>query len=166
MSRLRLAASALATALLLVLCAILAAPAFELTAVNNRGGIGAGGLPQFVVVAVAILAPLAFLQDVLRFRRSGHITGGFDAADGDAAEARRTALLGSTVLVLLAAYTFTWRFAGFLPASIAFMSVLCLILLPAPQRRFKKAAFSVAFSAAFCVGVWALFVHLLGVPLR
>ncbi|GAB4394540.1 MAG: hypothetical protein Tsb0032_20640 [Kiloniellaceae bacterium] len=166
MSHLRLAASALATALLLVLCAILAEPAFELTAVNRRGGIGAGGLPQLVVIAVAVLAPLSFLQDVLRFRRSGHITGGFDAADGDAAEARRTALLGSTVLVLLAAYAFAWRLTGFLPASIAFMSVLCLILLPAPARSLKRSLLSVAFSAAFCVGVWALFVHLLGVPLR
>lgn len=166
MSHLRLAASTLVTVLLLALCAVLAGPAFELTAYNYQGGIGAGGLPQFVVVSVALLAPLMFVQDVIRFRRTGHVSGGFDFEDGDGAEARRTAVLGSTVLVLLAGYAFLWRWIGFLPASILFMIVLCLVLAPADRRTVKGAATAIIFSLLFCVGVWALFVHVLAVPLR
>ena len=166
MSHLRLAASTLVTVLLLALCALLVGPAFELAAYNGQGGIGAGGLPQFVVVSVALLSPLMILQDMIRFRRDGHISGGYDFEDGDRAEARRTALLGSTVLVLLAAYAFLWRWLGFLPASILFMIVLCLVLAPAERRTVKGTATAVLFSILFCVGVWALFVHVLAVPLR
>lgn len=166
MSHLRLAASTLVTVFLLALCAVLVGPAFELAAYNGQGGISAGGLPQFVVVSVALLAPLMFAQDAIRFRRTGHISGSFDFEDGDGAEARRTALLGSTVLVLLAAYAFAWRWLGFLPASMLFMSVLCLVLAPKDRRTALGLATAILFSILFCLGVWALFVHLLAVPLR
>lgn len=164
MPRLRLAASTLTTLALLTLCAILAEPAFELTASNGRGSIGAGGLPQFVVVAVAVLAPLILIQDVLGFRSSGRITGAPAIEAGRDASARRTAVLGATVLVLLAGYAFAWRLTGFLPASIAFMSILCIVL--APERTPRGSTIAILFSALFCVGVWALFVHVLAVPLR
>lgn len=166
MSHLRLAASTLVTVFLLALCALLVGPAFELTAYNSQGGIGAGGLPQFVVVSVALLAPLMFIQDVVRFRRTSHISGGFDFEDGDGAEARRTAFLGSTVLVLLAAYAFLWRWLGFLPASMLFMSVLCVVLAPKDRRTVRGIGTAIIFSILFCLGVWALFVYLLAVPLR
>jgi hypothetical protein len=163
MQTLRLAASAAVTVLLLALCAVLAEPAFDLPAVNTRGGIGAGGLPQFTVVAGAVLVPVMFVHDLILFRR----TSGAAAAKAEgSAKARRMIVLGAVIFVLLAAYVFAWRLLSFLPASILFTAVLCAILLPKAARTRRAYAIAAVFSILFCTGVWALFVHVLAVPLR
>ena len=162
MLKLRLAASAVVTVLLLALCAILVGPAFELPASAPQNGIGAGGLPQFTVIAVAILAPVMFVQDLLRFRR----TAAGVPADEGSGEARRVVILGTTVLVLLAGFVFLWQLVSFLPAATLFTLTLCCILMPAEVRSVRGYAVAAIFSLLFCTGVWALFVHLLAVPLR
>lgn len=162
MLKLRLAASAVVSVLLLGLCAVLVEPAFALPASAPQNGIGAGGLPQFTVIAVAILAPVMFVQDLLRYRRAAAEA----PTDEGTGEARRIVVLGTTVLVLLAAFVFLWQLLSFLPAAILFTATLCCILMPAEVRSVRGYVVAGIFSVLFCTGVWALFVHLLAVPLR
>ncbi|MGE4527337.1 MAG: tripartite tricarboxylate transporter TctB family protein [Rhodospirillaceae bacterium] len=162
MVKLRFAASAISAVFLLSLCCVLAAPAFELPTLNAQGSIGAGGFPQFTVIAVGVLAPLMLVQDALRFRRE--MRGG--TAGGDSGQARRMVVLGATVFALLAAYIFFWQILSFLPASILFTAVLCCLLLPAEKKTRRGYLTAAVFSVLFCTGVWAVFVHLLAVPLR
>ncbi len=162
MSKLRLAASAVVTVLLLALCAVLAAPAFQLPATSYQGGIGAGGLPQFTVLAVGILTPIMLIQDFLAYRRRAPEPG----SPADARQARRTLVLGGIVFALLAAFVAAWQELSFLPAAIGFTAAMCAVLMPKERRTPAGYVVALAFSGVFCTGVWAVFVHLLAVPLR
>lgn len=167
MANLRLAASAAVSVLLLALCSVLAGPAFEMPALGSRGGLGAGALPQFVVVSTALLAVVIFIQDFFAWKRRGDIDGApEEAAKDSSADARRVVGIGTAVLVLLAVYVFVWRWIGFLPASIGFMAVLCMVLAPGASRTARGMVIAAVTSILFCTGVWALFVYVLMVPLR
>ncbi|WP_029008217.1 tripartite tricarboxylate transporter TctB family protein [Azospirillum halopraeferens] len=171
MQTVRLAAGAAVTMLLLVLCAVLAGPSFGMRALGPQGELGSGALPQFIVVSVAVLAVVVFIQQVIAHRRRG---GGASPAaalpsDGDVApdaDPRRVLTVGPAVLAMLAGYAYAWTEVGFLPASIVFLVLLSLFLMPAPQRTGRGIAVAAATAVLFCLGVWALFVHVLGVPLR
>lgn len=165
MPNLRLGASAAVAILLLALCSVLAGPAFEMRTMGARDGIGAGALPQFVVVGTAVLSVIIFIQDFVAWWRQGDI--GHAAGQGaGSGSPQRILALGGTVLVLLAIYVFAWRWTGFLPASIGFMTALCVILAPTLSRTARGVAIAAVTSVLFCTAVWALFVHVLMVPLR
>lgn len=163
MPTIRLAAGAAVSLLLLALCALLAGPSFELPGAAPDGGIGAGALPRFVVVAVAVLAVAVFVQQVMA-ARAGRVVHADDGADE--ADPRRVLGLGAGVLVLLAGYAYGWTVAGFLPATIAFILALGLLLVPAESRTPRGLLVIAATAVLFSLGVWGLFVHILAVPLR
>jgi hypothetical protein len=166
MQTVRLAAGAAVTILLLALCAVLAGPSFSMRSLGPQGELGSGALPQFIVISAAVLAVCVFVQQIAAYRRRGAVA---PAPGGEApveADPRRILTIGPVVLAMLAAYAFAWTAVGFLPASVAFMVALCLFLTPASHRTGQGIAIAIATSVLFCLGVWALFVHVLGVPLR
>lgn len=156
-------ASLLVTVFLVAFAAFLAVPAFDLPAYDARGSIAAGALPQFVVVAVALLAMASFAND-LRLRLTKRSEA--DAEVRFDAPAPRVATIGFAVLALLAAFLLAWPPIAFPIAASAFMGALSLLLLPSEQRTVRGVLLSLSVSVAFCVGVWLTFVHLLAVPLR
>lgn len=163
MPKLHLAASAVVTVFLLALVAILAGPAFELAGFGDGRGLQAGTLPQFVVVAVAVLSILSLLGDLLKWHleRRGEIDPGEAVASaGDAF------VLGGGVLVLLAAYVFAWRPLPFPVVTIAFMSLVTLLIAPPAERRGRGLIRIALISVIFSGAVWLVFTHLLKVPLR
>ncbi len=164
MRTVRFFASALSTLMLLGLCILLAPPAFELTTAGPQYGIGAGALLQFVIVATALLTVLMLIRDFIAWREDGAETATGEANTLDDADPMR--VIGVCVLALLAAHIALWAYAGFIAASVAFMAALSLILLPRDQWTASRLAIVAAMSVLFPVAVWALFVHVLMVPLR
>ncbi len=161
MSVLRFAASGLVTLVLLGLVAVLGPPAFELSLASASGGVGPGALPQFVVVCTTVLALVILGMDVATWRRR-------DAGDDEADEAPARLVLGTgiPVLVLLAAFIIAWHYLNFLVTAIAFTAPLSTLLAGRAGRTPRGLAAIAATSVLFCTGVWALFVHVLNVPLR
>lgn len=166
MRTVRFWASILSTILLLGLCALLAGPSFELPAGGPRMGIGAGALPQFVVVATAILAVITLLGDIAAWRRPPASPIAGETRDAEDTDPRRVVILGGFVLVLLAAYIGAWPYLGFIPPTIGFIAALSLVLLPRAEWTAMRMASIALMAILFTLGVWALFVHVLMVPLR
>lgn len=167
MSNLRFGASVTVLVGLLGLCALLASPAFDLPAEARGSGLGAGAFPQFVVVAVAILSCLILVQDLLQWRQPAPDRGAPDPEGDDfSSDPGRVLRLGTGVFLLLAAFIFAWPWLGFLPVAITFMAALALLLSPAAARTGRGVAITLVTSVLFCTGLWALFVHVLAVPLR
>lgn len=164
MNTIRLAASAAVTLILLGLVALLAGPAFDMPATGRVTGIGSGALPQFCVIALAVLAVIIFARDLVSMRRSGAISG--PAEFGEGADPRRVVWISLAVLVALSAYVWAWSVIGFAPASILFMIVMSLMLLPPERRTVRALAGVAAMGVLFGLGVWALFTYALQVPLR
>jgi hypothetical protein len=164
MQAIRLAASAAMTIIVLVLAAILFVPSFDMPTMSAEIGLGRGALPQFCVVAAAILAVAIFLRDVVSMLRSGAIVG--PSGISEATEPRRVVGIGFAALVMLAAYVVAWQFLGFLPASIVFLAATGLLLLPRERWNVRSLTAVGATSLLFAIGVWALFVYVLQVPLR
>ena len=164
MQLIRFAASAAMTLILLALVALLYGPSFAMPTAGVEIGLGRGALPQFCVVAGAILAVIIFAKDVVSMRRTGSIEGPSALSEG--ADPRRVVIIGFSALVLLAAYLVAWAFIGFLPASIVFMIVLSLVLLPREHWNTRSLTLVSATGSLFGLGVWALFVYVLQVPLR
>ncbi|MCD6679139.1 MAG: tripartite tricarboxylate transporter TctB family protein [Burkholderiaceae bacterium] len=164
MQTVRLAASALMTLLVLALCAVLWQPSFAMPTLSADVGLGRGALPQFCVLAALVLTVLMFVKDLLAWRATGAITGPFEVADK--AQPGRVVAVGGAALALLTAYVAAWGLLGFLPATIAFLLVVSALLLPAGQRSLRAATVLVATAVLFAIGVWALFVYVLEVPLR
>lgn len=156
-------ASFLVTTFLVVFAGFLAGSAFNLPTYDARGGIAAGALPQFVVVAVIVLAIGSFVADLLRRVRYG---GEADAEVHFDASPTRVLTIGFAVLALLAVFLFAWPRLSFPVAASVFMTSLSLLLLPREQRTVRGVVFAVVTSIVFCIGVWLAFVHLLAVPLR
>lgn len=152
------------TLILLALAALLYGPSFAMPTGGVEIGLGRGALPQFCVVAGAILAVVIFVKDVVSMRRAGSIEG--PTGIGDGVDPRRVVIIGFSALVLLAAYLVAWAFIGFLPASIVFMIVMSLVLLPREHWNTRSLALVFATGVLFGLGVWALFVYVLEVPLR
>lgn len=155
--------SFLVTIFLVVFAGFLAGPAFTLPAYDAQGGVAAGALPQFVVVAVVILAIGSFVADLRRRVRS---EGEAEAEVHFDASPTRVVTIGFAVLALLAVFLVAWPRLSFPVAASIFMAALSLLLLPAEQRTVRGALVAVVASIAFCIGVWLAFVHLLAVPLR
>lgn len=164
MQLIRFAASAAMSLILLALAAFLYGPSFAMPTAGVEIGLGRGALPQFCVVAGAILAVIVFLKDAISLRRTGSIEG--PQAIGDAVDPGRVVVIGFSALVLLAAYLVAWAFIGFLPASIAFMIIMSMILLPRDYWNTRSLTLVFATGGLFGLGVWALFVYVLEVPLR
>jgi hypothetical protein len=164
MQAIRFASSAAMTLVLLGFAALLFGPSFAMPALGAETGIGRGALPQFCVVAGAVLALVVFIRDLLSMRRSGAITG--PSGLGADAEPRRVVTIGFLALLLLSAYVVAWAYVGFLLASIAFLVATSLMLLPREHWTARSLALVLATGVLFGVGVWALFVHVLQVPLR
>lgn len=164
MEAIRLAASAAMTVIVLALAAILFGPSFAMPTGGPEVGLGRGALPQFCVVAGAILAVAIFVRDLLAMRRSGAIVGPSGISEGT--EPRRVVIVGFAALLLLAAYVVAWLYVGFLPASVVFLAATSLLLLPRERWSVRSLLPVAATSVLFGVGVWALFVYVLQVPLR
>ena len=164
MQSIRFAASAAMTLIILALAALLYGPSFAMPTAGVDIGLGRGALPQFCVVAGAILAVVIFVKDVAAMRRTGSIEG--PSGIGDGVDPRRVVIIGFSALVLLAVYLIGWAFVGFLPASIVFMIVMSLVLLPRKHWNTRSLTLVLATGALFGLGVWALFIYVLGVPLR
>lgn len=164
MQAIRFAASAAMTLIILSLATLLYGPSFAMPATGAEIGLGRGALPQFCVVAAAIFAVVIFVRDVICMRRSGAIHGPFNISA--TAESKRVVFVGLSALVLLAAYVAAWAFVGFLLASIGFLVVTSLLLLPIEHWNARSLAVLLATEVLFGIGVWALFVYVLQVPLR
>ncbi|AUN93695.1 tripartite tricarboxylate transporter TctB family protein [Pseudazoarcus pumilus] len=164
MHSLRLAASAAVTLILLGLVALLWSPAFALPAAGRVNGIGPGALPQFSVVAIAALSVLIFVRDFVSMRRSGQISGASEFGEG--ADPRRVVGISLVTLLALSAYVALWAAIGFPVASILFLAVMSMVLLPRELRSTRAYVAIAVCSVAFGTGVWALFVYVLQVPLR
>jgi hypothetical protein len=164
MESIRFAASAAMTLIVLGFAALLWGPSFEMPALGAETGIGRGALPQFCVVAASVLVVIGFVRDVLSMRRQGAIAGplGMSAA----VEPRRVVIIGFSALALLAGYVAAWAFIGFPLASIAFLLVASLMLLPRERWDLRSLSAVVATGVLFGLGIWALFVYVLQVPLR
>jgi hypothetical protein len=168
MPRLRIAASLFVTFSLIALCLALVPSAFALAGLTPDGNIGAGALPQFVVVAVPLLSLAILVSDLVSYRkgRLDQVAAREGEADVTDADPRRVLVIGSLVLVLLAAYAAAWRLVGFPLASLAFMATMAFILAPQESRNLRGTIILAATTLVFCLGTWALFVHVLMVPLR
>lgn len=164
MQLIRLAASIAIALLLLAMVALLWGPSFAMPAGSGTAGLGRGALPQFCVVAGAVLAVVILVRDVLSHRRTGAITGLTEL--GTSTEPRRVVGIGLAALVMLAAFVAGWQWVGFLPATMAFIATTSLALLPRSDWRPRTLSIVVATAGLFSLGVWALFVYLLQVPLR
>lgn len=164
MQPIRLAASAAMTLILLALVALLSGPSFAMPSSSAAAGLGRGALPQFCVVAAAVLAVLVFVRDLLAYRRGGAITGPFEISAGT--EPRRVFTVGLAALVLLSAFVVGWQLVGFLPAAISFLVVVSLLLLPRDRWNVRSVGVAGLTGVLFGLGVWALFVYVLQVPLR
>lgn len=164
MQSIRLAASVAMALLLLAMVAILYGPSFAMPAGSGTAGLGRGALPQFCVVAAAVLAVAVAIRDVLSQRRTGAITGA--AVVGDATDPRRVVGIGLAALVMLAGFLLGWQWLGFLPAAMGFVAATSLMLLPRAHWEARNLRTLVATSVLFSLGVWALFVYVLQVPLR
>lgn len=164
MQSIRLAASAAMTLLLLAMVAVLWGPSFAMPAGSGTAGLGRGALPQFCVMAAAVLAVVVFARDLISHRRSGVITGASEL--GENTEPSRVVGIGLAALVMLAAFLGAWQWLGFLPATMAFVAATSLTLLPREHWTRRSLAVLAATSMLFSLGVWALFVYLLQVPLR
>lgn len=164
MQSIRLAASAAMMVLLLGLSALLFGPSFAMPTAGASIGLGRGALPQFCVVMASVLSVIIFVRDLIAFRRSGSITG--PAGLGASADPRRVITLGCMSLVLLVAFVVAWQWLSFLPAAVGFVLVTSLMLLPRERRGPRAVALVLATSVLFALGVWALFVYVLQVPLR
>ncbi len=164
MQAIRLAASAAMTLILLAFVAILFSPSFAMPTGGPQVGLGRGALPQFCVVAAAILAVATFVRDAIAMRRTGSIVG--PMAISESTEPRRVVVIGFAALLMLVAYVTAWWLLGFLPASVAFLAATSLLLLPRERWNTRALIPVAATSVLFGVGVWALFVYVLQVPLR
>lgn len=162
----RIAASVVVTLFLLGLCAFLAGPAFDLPLVGPRGGIAAGAAPQFVVLAVAVLALCSLGGDLLAHRRSSAETAPAEEGAGYAADGREVLLIGGAVLALLAGYVALWRYVGFPIASAVFMMALSFVVAPKSARTPRGVVIMALVAGLFSVFIWLAFTRLLGVPLR
>jgi hypothetical protein len=67
---------------------------------------------------------------------------------------------------LLVAFVVAWQWLSFLPAAIAFVLTTSLLLLPRERRSPRAIGLVLITSVLFALGVWALFVYVLQVPLR
>lgn len=164
MNQIRLAASAAVTLILLGFAALLWGPAFDMPTTGRVTGIGSGALPQFCIIAAAVLAILIFVRDLVAMRRSGAISGPADFGDG--ADPRRVVLISLAALAALSAYVAAWVAIGFPPATIGFLIVMSLMLLPRERWSLRSIVGVIAMGVLFGLGVWALFVYALQVPLR
>jgi hypothetical protein len=164
MQSIRLAASVAMALLLLAMVAILVGPSFAMPAGSGTAGLGRGALPQFCVVAAAVLALAVVIRDVLSKRRTGAITGA--AEIGETTDPRRVVGIGLAALVMLAGFLLGWQWLGFLPATMAFVAATGLMLLPRAHWKARSLLPLLATSVLFSLGVWALFVYVLQVPLR
>jgi hypothetical protein len=164
MQTIRLAASALVTLIILGLAAILFAPSFAMPTIGAQVGLGRGALPQFCVLAGAILALGSFIRDVVEMRRKGSIVGLVEVSE--TAEPRRVVLIGFAALLLLFGYVIAWRLLGFPAASVIFLVTTSLLLLPQDRWNARGLLAVAVTSVLFGTCVWALFVHVLQVPLR
>jgi hypothetical protein len=164
MQAIRFAASAAMTLLVLGLAALLWSPSFQMPATGAEIGLGRGALPQFCVVAGAIFAIAIFIRDVVHMRRTGSIQG--PSSLSASADSKRVVVIGLAALLLLAAYVTAWAYFGFLLSSIAYLIVTSLVLLPFGHWQVRSIAIVAAVGVLFGVGVWALFVYVLQVPLR
>lgn len=156
--------SSLATNLFLIaLTLVLAGPAFDLEAFGSRGGLGAGALPQFVVMAVIVLSCLSIIGDT----RKWYLTRKMGRDPGEPiAPTRHVVLVGGGVLLLLAAYVFAWRPLPFPLITIVFVALVSALIGPAHLRS-KKGLLTIGLTAVlFSVGVWLVFTYALKVPLR
>jgi hypothetical protein len=164
MQAIRFAASAAMTLIVLGLAGLLFGPSFEMPATGAEIGLGRGALPQFSVVAGAVLAIAIFVRDVVQMRRTGTIHG--PANVNASADSKRVVVIGLSALALLAAYVTAWAYVGFMGATIPFLLVMSLLLLPVSHWNARSLALVAATGLLFGLGVWALFVYVLQVPLR
>lgn len=156
--------ASLATSLFLIgLTLVLAGPAFDLEAFGARGGLGAGALLQFVVMAVILLSVLSIIGDSLKWysaRKAGRDPG------EPIAPPRHVVLVGGGVLLLLAAYVFAWRPLPFPLITVVFVALVSGLIGPTYLRS-KKGLLTIGLMAVlFSVGVWLVFTYALKVPLR
>lgn len=160
MSALRLTASGLVTLVLLTVCALIASSTFSLPGMEARGSIGAGAIPQFVVVATVLLSLLVFIGDVFTWLRA-NIT----EDESEIATPKEVMLVGIPVFLILAGYVVAWRYVNFLVTSILFFALLSVML---GWRGITRRGLVVLFATSilFSTGIWALFVFVLKVPLR
>src|SRR5690625_4159402 len=101
MKTVQLAASALMTAILIVVVAILWEPSFAMPSTSRTAGLGAGALPQFSIMAIAVLSIGSLIRDIVSYRRSGAIAGPIGAEE-DERSPRRVVIMGIGALALLA----------------------------------------------------------------
>ena len=97
-------------------------------------------------------------------RRSGQISGASEFGEG--ADPRRVVGISLVTLLALSAYVALWAAIGFPVASILFLAVMSMVLLPRELRSTRAYVAIAVCSVAFGTGVWALFVYVLQVPLR
>lgn len=164
MQRIRLAASGLMALIILALATLLFKPSFALPTGGAEVGLGGGALPQFCVIAGAILAAASFIRDVVVMIRTDSIVGSVEISEPT--EPRRIVLVGIAAFALLVAYVITWLLLGFLIASIMFLAAMSFLLLPRGSWNPRTILLLLANSVFFGVGVWALFIYVLQVPLR
>lgn len=165
---LRIAASVFVTLFLVAVCLALMPSAFALPRLGPSGSLGAGALPQFAVIAVPLLSLIVLASEIGSYRKGGLKQP--VARDGEAevadADPRRVLVIGSLVLVLLAAYATGWRLIGFPLASLGFMGAMGFVIAPPESRTLRGIAILAVTTLVFCLGTWAFFVHVLTVPLR
>lgn len=168
MEKMRIGASVFVALFLIALCIFLMPSAFALPTWGARGEIGAGALPQFVVVVVPIFAIAILTTDIMAYRRGQMNVPIVRDGEAEVAESdpRRVLGLGSLILLMLALYAVLWRYIGFPLASMAFMAAMALVFLPPESRNLRGITLMAITTLIFCVGTWTFFVHVLGVPLR
>jgi len=164
MQQIRLVASFAMTLILIGLVVLLWEPSFAMQAGSRTAGLGSGALPRFCIVAVGVLAVAVLIRDVISYRRNGAIKG--NAEIDTETDPRRVLGIGLATLVLLAGFLIGWQLLGFLPSSMAFLATTSMLLLPKVRWTRHMLLPVLMTSILFSIGVWAIFVYLLQVPLR
>lgn len=160
---LNLVASIAVSVFLVGLCLVLAGPAFDLSSFGPNGGLQSGTLPQFVVIAVTVLAVISAVSDIVKWR-AGRRSG--EVPVNTVAPVRQVVLIGGGVMAMLAAFVFTWRPLPFPLIAFVFFTVVGVILAPPPSRTLRGYGAIALTGLLFSGGVWLLFTSVLNVPLR
>ena len=147
---------------LLGFCAFLFPSALDLFRVKYDADVGPGLVPMICLVGVAGLTIYTLILDILK-KRHQEAAEKRELEDG---ELDRSFMgIACASILLMAIYAVLWAHTNFILASLVFSIAMACLCLPPEKRNLRAFAVIATFLSIFVVGVWAVFVKLLGVNL-
>ncbi|CAK7008010.1 MAG: hypothetical protein DELT_00324 [Desulfovibrio sp.] len=148
--------------MLLGFCAFLLPSALDLYRVQYEADVGPGLVPMICLVGIAGLTIYTLVLDI-RKKRKAEAEKERETEEGELDKS----FLGIAMLsiLLMGGYAVIWAHTSFVIGSLIFCSAMGLLCMPQEKRTVKGALPVLFFLSLFVVGVWFVFVKLLGVNL-